>query len=167
VDPERDKILNPQDSGLGLKPRGRWGFPGEGDLGKDQLNKQALKANGWNPETTNINRDRISEMVDEVTEELLTDMEKNKDKKNTVKLTIGKDEMDKMVKEAFDRASAGNNAVSQLQQAYDLVTAVTKSGFIPFTSPAPSTTEQEVKNAILNALNYLLMALNKTRALYN
>lgn len=167
VDPERDKILNPQDNGLGLKPRGRWGFPGEGDLAKNQLNKRALKANGWNPETTNINRDRVSDVVDKVTEELLTDMEKNKDKKNTVKLTVGNDEMDKMVKEAFERASASNNAVNQLQQAYELVTAVTKSGFIPFTSPAPSTTEQEVKNAILNAQNYLMMAINKARALYN
>lgn len=57
VDPERDKILNPPKERSDYKPRGKWGYPGEGNLGKNQLNKRALKALGWNPETTRINED--------------------------------------------------------------------------------------------------------------
>ena len=88
-------------------------------------------------------------------------------KQNNVRLTIDKDEVKHMIKEAYGRAVENNSVVAKLQQALDLVNEVTKSGYIPFTSPAPSSTEQDVKNAILNAQNYLMMALNKTKSLYN
>ncbi len=41
--------------------------------------------------------------------------------------------------------------VENLQQAHALLSDIMNSGFIPFTSPAPSSTEKELKDAIIEA----------------
>lgn len=48
---------------------------------------------------------------------------------------------------------------SRLQAAIDALELIEKSGYIPFASPSPSSTEAEIKHAILRAHSELSHAL--------
>ena len=60
----------------------------------------------------------------------------------------------KIVRESIKRTlkeGQMGSVVDNLQQANALLSDVMNSGFIPFTSPAPSSTEKELKDAIIEA----------------
>lgn len=55
---------------------------------------------------------------------------------------------------------------SKLQEAIDALELIEKSGYIPFASPSPSSTEAEIKHAILRAHSELAHALNVHKQCY-
>lgn len=51
------------------------------------------------------------------------------------------------------------SACENLEQAQQLLSDITNSTFIPFASPSPSSTELELKNTIIDAVNLIEKAL--------
>ncbi len=67
-----------------------------------------------------------------------------------------------MIQEALNKAlNEGKLGTSyqNLENAKGLLSDIMNSGFIPFSSPSPSSTEKELKNAILNAAREIDHAL--------
>ena len=72
--------------------------------------------------------------------------------KQRIRLTEG--DLHRIVNESVKRVlreGQMGSAVDNLQQAHVLLSDIMNSGFIPFTSPAPSSTEKELKDAIIEA----------------
>lgn len=72
--------------------------------------------------------------------------------KQKIRLTEG--DLHRIVNESVKRVikeGQMGSVVGNLQQANALLSDVMNSGFIPFTSPAPSSTEKELKDAIIEA----------------
>lgn len=72
-------------------------------------------------------------------------------------------ELRKMIAESIKRVLREGNDVSvvnNLQQAYELLRVIPKTGFIPFSSPSPSSTEAEVKKAIMEATRLIDRAIS-------
>ena len=72
--------------------------------------------------------------------------------KKLIRLTEG--DLRSIVKESVRRVlkeGQMGTTVDNLQQAHALLSDIMNSGFIPFTSPAPSSTEKELKEAIIEA----------------
>lgn len=65
---------------------------------------------------------------------------------------------DKIVETLMNRKN--NTAYDMLSNAYENILKISKSNFIPFASPSPSSTEVKVKKHILSALEHLYWALN-------
>lgn len=82
--------------------------------------------------------------------------------KQRIKLT--ESDLHKIVKEAIAKQLREEEEMSStlqdLNQAYEILKGVRESGFIPFASPSPSSTEEKVKNSIMNALNDISYAIH-------
>jgi len=52
-----------------------------------------------------------------------------------------------------------SSTYNELEQAKQILSDIANSGFIPFASPSPSSTEQELKDAIINASKLLEKSL--------
>lgn len=59
----------------------------------------------------------------------------------------------------------GMSVTEQLDQIREIIADIADSGFIPFSSPAPSSTEKEVKDLILMADKYIEKAIEKCQSL--
>lgn len=57
--------------------------------------------------------------------------------------------------------------ISKIQQALELLNELTKSGYIPFSSPCPSSTEYQIKTSVLKAIEELKIARSNEISLYN
>ena len=102
--------------------------------------------------------DGIKKLDDGLTEGAPRRMMENKNKKNifmskkTIRLT--EDKLHKIIKESVARTlneGIWGSATDNLEQARELLQDIMNSGFIPFASPSPSSTENEVKKAIIEA----------------
>ena len=71
-----------------------------------------------------------------------------------MKKTIRLDEkkLNRIVKEAIEGVSK-LSTIDELIQIENRLSDITTSGFIPFSSPAPSSTEMRIKKSILTALS--------------
>lgn len=79
-------------------------------------------------------------------------------KKQLIRLT--ENDLNNIIKECVKKTlNESFGSVGEIQKAYDMLNNVTKSGFIPFASPAPSSTEKEIKNAVIEAMRLLDKAL--------
>ena len=67
----------------------------------------------------------------------------------------------KVVKESVSTDVCGN-----LEQAKSLLKEITISGFIPFSSPSPSSTEEKLKGSITNAISEIEYSLYLYDKLY-
>ena len=80
--------------------------------------------------------------------------------KKIVKLTeqdlhdIIKESVDKMLKEG-----KLGTAYQNLEQCDELLSDIMESSFIPFSSPSPSSSEQELKNTIIEAARMIQKAM--------
>ena len=75
----------------------------------------------------------------------------------TMKLTESK--LRKIIKESVNDVLKSGSTYDDLKQAEEILTNITKSRFIPFTSPAPSSTEEKLKDSIMSALNRVSYAI--------
>ena len=72
--------------------------------------------------------------------------------KKIVKLT--EQDLHKIIKESVNKMLKEGklgSACQNLEQCHELLTDIMESSFIPFSSPAPSSSEQELKNTIIEA----------------
>lgn len=72
--------------------------------------------------------------------------------KRRIRLTEA--DLHKIVRRSVKRAlkeGAMGTAYENLEQAQRLLSDITNSSFIPFSSPSPSSTEEELKNTIIEA----------------
>lgn len=75
--------------------------------------------------------------------------------KNRVRLT--ESQLHRVIKESVKNMllKEGIGTVSEIREAQNILRKITKSGYIPFASPSPSSTENEIKMAILEAMRLL------------
>lgn len=73
--------------------------------------------------------------------------------KNIVKLTESK--LKQIVAESVKKVLKEGTNYDELEKAYEILNQITKSSFIPFSSPHPSSTEIEIKNAIIEAMRLI------------
>ena len=79
--------------------------------------------------------------------------------KQRIRLT--ESDLHKVIKESVRSIFKENECSSnELEQAREILVNLTKSTFIPFSSPAPSGTEMEVKKHIFDAIRSLDMAID-------
>lgn len=79
---------------------------------------------------------------------------------------ITQDQLVRMVSESVSRIiTESNSTCSEIRQALNTLKGVTESGFIPFSSPSPSSTELTVRKNIEHAISSLEMALEACREL--
>ena len=60
----------------------------------------------------------------------------------------------------------GSGTVQELEKAYGILKNVSESGYIPFASPNPSGTENEIKKAIIEAMRLISKACYLDRKCY-
>ena len=84
--------------------------------------------------------------------------------KKIIKLT--ENDIHNIIEESVKQILKENKTAIQLQNIIKQLTDITTSGYIPFASPAPSSTEQIVKDNILTAINCLNKALPANNELY-
>lgn len=84
--------------------------------------------------------------------------------KKIIKLT--ENDVHNIIEESVKQILKENKTAIQLQNIIQQLTDITTSGYIPFASPAPSSTEQIVKDNILTAINCLNKALQANNELY-
>ena len=58
------------------------------------------------------------------------------------------------------------DAASSVELAIDVLKEITTSGYIPFTSPAPSSTERKIRDSIRAAICNLGITLEQMKTLY-
>ena len=81
-----------------------------------------------------------------------------KTNKKVIRLT--ESDLHRIVNESVKHVITENrNASVDLEQAYNILNSIAKSGFIPFSSPSPSSSEQRIKNSIISAMKNIEMAL--------
>lgn len=86
-------------------------------------------------------------------------------KKKVIKMT--ESDVHRIVNEAVNQMlNEGSGTVQSLEKAYGILKSVSESGYIPFSSPNPSGTENEVKNAIVEAMRLIEKACYLDRKLY-
>jgi hypothetical protein len=73
-------------------------------------------------------------------------------KKQIIKIT--ESDLYKIIKESVKNI-LNESSYDELERANKILDNITKSSFIPFSSPAPSSTEQEIKNAIIEAMRLI------------
>lgn len=85
--------------------------------------------------------------------------------KKQIKIT--EDKLRQLVNECVKRAinEANMGACSELTQCTEILTDLENSGFIPFASPSPSSTEYQVKMNILQAHQLLDKAIQLCKSL--
>ena len=98
------------------------------------------------------------------------------------KYRIRENELRNLVREAIDEVVSGKTQHSQresinrrnnrlyeskssndIRQAYELLNGVVNSGFIPFSSPSPSSTEVVIKRSVIRAMDELMKAMDACR----
>ena len=79
---------------------------------------------------------------------------------------ITEKQLHNIVNESVSRILAEGQSARQLQHIIDALTELTISGWIPFSSPSPSSTEQIVKDNVLQAISCLKKAQAATIELY-
>ena len=82
--------------------------------------------------------------------------------KKLIRLT--ESDLHRIVKESVNNILTEGNGrvIDELEEAYSILKGITKSGFIPFTSSSPSSTENELKMAIVEAMRMI----DKSKHLY-
>ena len=65
----------------------------------------------------------------------------------------------KQVSDSVRVEDAKRNTNDELRKALSILVGITKSGYIPFASPAPSSTEMKIKKSINNAIESLFDAI--------
>ena len=81
-------------------------------------------------------------------------------KKQLIRLT--ESDLHDIVRNAVGRAiteTTHDSSYNEIKRAHAILNRVMESGFIPFSSPSPSSTEMELKNAIMDADRLLQKAL--------
>lgn len=84
--------------------------------------------------------------------------------KKFIRLT--ENDLHRIVKESVKRVLKENNTSSELQNIIHQLVNLTTSGYIPFSSPSPSSTEQIVKDNIIEAIYCLRKAAAADDELY-
>lgn len=73
----------------------------------------------------------------------------------------------RIVKETVSKVlNEGSGTVQELEKAYGILKNVSESGYIPFASPNPSGTENEIKKAIIEAMRLIDKACYLDRKCY-
>ena len=86
--------------------------------------------------------------------------------KMKTKITISEERLKQIVKETIDSFSKTNSVAKQLDEIVKMLFDITKSGFIPFSSPSPSSSEEEVAELIKRAMSDLEEAADICEDLY-
>lgn len=68
-----------------------------------------------------------------------------------------------IINETIQSVLNEGKATNEIRQAYDLLNNVVNSGFIPFSSPSPSSTEVVIKRSVMNAMDELMTAMDACR----
>lgn len=68
-----------------------------------------------------------------------------------------------IISETIQSVLNEGKATNEIRQAYDLLNNVVNSGFIPFSSPSPSSTEMVIKRSVMNAMDELMTAMDACR----
>lgn len=99
------------------------------------------------------------------------------------KYRIRENELRNLVREAIDEVVIGgktqhsqkesrsrrgsrlyeSKSSDDIRQAYELLNGVVNSGFIPFSSPSPSSTEVVIKRSVMRAMDELMKAMDACR----
>ena len=85
-------------------------------------------------------------------------------KKKIIRLTEG--DIHRMVNESVKAILKEGQTGMQLQNILNELQEIANSGYIPFTSPSPSSTEMVVKKNILMAIECLTKAVAADKQLY-
>ena len=83
---------------------------------------------------------------------------------NKMLIRLTESDLHRIVKESVNNILTEGNGrvIDELEEAYSILKGITKSGFIPFTSSSPSSTENELKMAIVEAMRMI----DKSKHLY-
>ena len=68
-------------------------------------------------------------------------------------------DLHKVIKESVREILSESHSCHDLNKAHELLVNITKSQFIPFSSPFPSSTEMKVKKHIFQAIQNLNIAI--------
>jgi hypothetical protein len=67
------------------------------------------------------------------------------------KITVSEDQLKLIISESVKALIKESSTYHELENISSILSGIMKSGFIPFSSPSPSSTEEEIKNAIIEA----------------
>ena len=81
-------------------------------------------------------------------------------------IQITQDDLRKIVNESVQRILKEGYGSTQLQHVIDALEQLVTSGWIPFASPSPSSTEMVVKQNVMQAIECLKKAQAASDALY-
>ena len=73
--------------------------------------------------------------------------------KQVVRIT--ENELKRIVNESVKKVLKEGTNYDELEKAYEILNQLTQSGFIPFSTHHPSSTEMEVKKAIIEAMRLI------------
>ena len=84
--------------------------------------------------------------------------------KNKKLIRLTESDLHRIVRESVNNILTEGNGrvIDELEEAYSILKGITESGFIPFASPSPSSTENELKMAIVEAMRMI----DKSKYLY-
>lgn len=85
---------------------------------------------------------------------------------NKQPIQLTQDDLRNIVSESVKRVLKEESSTRQLQHIIDALTELTVSGWIPFASPSPSSTEQIVKDNVMQAIICLKKAQAASVELY-
>lgn len=72
------------------------------------------------------------------------------------KIRLTESQFNKLIRESVRKAlNEGVGTVQDLRKAHDILKGISESGYIPFASPNPSGTENEIKKAIIEAMRLI------------
>lgn len=82
------------------------------------------------------------------------------------KVTITEGDLRNIIRESIKNILNEGSASSELEQIVGQLYQLTESGYIPFSSPSPSSTEMIVKNNVYQAIECLNKAIAADKQLY-